>query len=88
MEITKEIKSNDLFDCNCFYSVEMIKTILPMADDLLANVLYKRINEKFLDEDDLIVVSKKIEKLQSRQNSILQKELALFDHSGNDISGN
>ena len=85
MEITKEIKSNDLFDSNCFYSVEMIKSILPMCDDLLANVLYKRINEKFLDEEDLNVVSKKIEKLQSRQNSILQKELALFE---NDISGN
>jgi hypothetical protein len=88
METIKELKSNDLFDSNCYYSVEMIKQILPLADDLLANVLYKRINQNFLDEDDLNVVNKKIEKIKSRQNSILQKELAMFDNSGNDISGN
>jgi len=81
----EQTASHDLFDSNVYYTVEMIKELIPFFDEVTYLVIYKQINAKFLDADDIIDVDKKIARHKLSMEYINKMNLALFETSGNKI---
>jgi hypothetical protein len=84
----EQTSSHDLFDSNVYYSVEMIKELMPFLDDITYLVIYKSINAKFLDADDIAGVDKEIARYRRSYDHIMKMNLALFDASQNKIEEN
>lgn len=82
-----EIKSStDMFDPDVYYSLEMIKEMMPYFDDIMYLVIYKEVNVNFLDEEDVHAVNKEIERYKKSRDHVTKKNLALFDASAGIIS--
>lgn len=75
------LNSHVLFDCSCYTSLELIKDTLPLFDDITCLAMYKYLNHKFLDEEDLAAVDKKIIKLKRIEQSIIDANLKVFQDS-------
>ena len=84
----EQLSCHDLFDKDIYYSVEMIKELMPFFDEVTYLIIYKQINAQFLDKDDIISVNKEIDRHKRSYDCIMKRNLALFDTSTNDVSGN
>lgn len=80
------LNSHVLFDCTCYTSFELIKETLPLFDDITCWAMYKYLNHKFIDEEDLEAVDRKIVKLKRIEQSINDANLRVFqDSSANQV---
>lgn len=80
------LNSHVLFDCTCYTSLELIKDTLPLFDDITCLAMYKYLNHKFIDEEDLEAVDKKIMKMKRIEQSIIDANLKVFqDSSANEM---
>jgi hypothetical protein len=84
----EQTSSHDLFDSDVYYSVEMIRELMPFLDDITYLIVYKSINAKFLDADDIAGVDKEIARHRMSYDHIMKRNLALFDTSQNKIEEN
>jgi len=78
-KVADMLKNHTLFDCTCFTSYELIRETLPMFDEVTILCMYKYLNAKFLDEDDLNEIDRKIIKLKKIEQSIIDHNLKLFE---------
>lgn len=81
-EITKSVP---LFENGCFYSVEMIKDMLPLFDDSTILAMYKTLNKGFIDDYEKEEIDRKLDSLKKREQRILDYNINVMtrDPSGN-----
>ena len=84
----EQVSCHDLFDKDIYYSVEMIRELMPFFDEVTYLIIYKQINAQFLDKDDIISVNKEIDRHKKSYDCIMKRNLALFDTSQNKIEEN
>lgn len=63
-DIHKCVKTESIFDKDCYYTVQQIQDVLPYFDELAIRVIYLNINERFLDEEEIETEKKTIEKMK------------------------
>jgi hypothetical protein len=73
--MTEPISSQNLFDGNQYYTMDMIKAILPHLDEIGYYILYNRINEMFIDEEEKLQNEKIIERLKKSRELRMKPDL-------------
>ena len=73
--MTEPISSQNLFDGNQYYTMDMIKARIPFLDEIGYYILYNRINEMFIDEEEKLQNEKIIERLKKSRELRLKPDL-------------
>lgn len=73
--MTEPISSQNLFDGNQYYTMDMIKARIPFLDETGYYILYNRINELFIDEEEKLQNEKIIERLKKSRELRLKPDL-------------
>jgi hypothetical protein len=73
--MTEPISSHMLISPNQYYTMEMLKEIIPYLDEVGYYVLYNRVNENFIDEEEKLQNEKIIERLKKSRELRMKPDL-------------
>ena len=73
--MTERISSQTLISTNQYYTMEMLKESIPFLDEVGYYVLYNRVNENFIDEEEKLQNEKIIQRLKKSHELRLKPDL-------------
>ena len=73
--MTEPISSKQLLDGNQYYTMDMLRQTIPYLDEIGYYILYNRVNEMFIDEEEKLQNEKIIERLKKSRDLRLKPDL-------------
>lgn len=73
--MTEPISSQSLISPNQYYTMEMLKECVPFLDEVGYYILYNRVNENFIDEEEKLQNEKIIERLKKSHELRIKPDL-------------
>lgn len=73
--MTEPISSKQLLDGNQYYTMDMLRQTIPYLDEIGYYILYNRVNEMFIDEEEKLRNEKIIERLKTSRDLRLKPDL-------------
>ena len=73
--MTEPISSKQLLDGNQYYTMQALKETIPFLDDIAYYILYNRVNENFIDEEEKQQNLKIIERLKKSREIRIKPDL-------------
>jgi hypothetical protein len=79
--MSEPLVSQELFAPNQYYTMDMLKEMLPFLGDIGYYILYNRINEPFITEEEKLQNIKIIERLKTSRDLRIKPDLKKLEEN-------